>query len=74
MCSKNQLIMFFRNDHGQRIPAPTRSLKSSHVGADMTLTGRPFHRRTVDRNKDPCMHLVSWKTRTAHTLSRVDWI
>ena len=38
MCSKNQLRMFFRNDHGQRIPAPTRSLNSSHVGADMTLT------------------------------------
>ena len=29
-------------NHGFRIPAPTGSLKSSKVGADITLSGRPF--------------------------------
>ena len=30
------------------IPAPTLSLKSSKVGADMTLADRPVQRRTLD--------------------------
>ena len=43
---------------GLRIPAPTRSLKSSKVGADITLAGRPFQRRTVDGKKDPLYALI----------------
>ena len=35
-----------------RILAPTGSLKSSKVDADITLAGRPFQRRTVDGKKD----------------------
>ena len=41
----------FKHD-GRNIPAPTMSLMSSKVCADMTLAGRLFQRRTVD-GKDP---------------------
>ena len=42
--------------HSLRIPASTRSLKSSKVGADMT--GRPFQRHAVDGKKDPLQELM----------------
>ena len=40
------------------MPAPTWNLKSSKVGADMTLAGRPFQKRIADRKKDPLMALM----------------
>ena len=38
------------------------SLKSSKVGADMTLAGEPFQRRTVDVKKDPLQALIEQHT------------
>ena len=35
------------HNHRLLIRAPTRSLKSSKVGTDMTLAGRPFQKRAV---------------------------
>ena len=43
---KNMLFTINR-----RIPAPGRSLKSSNIGADITLAGRPFQKWTVDGKK-----------------------
>ena len=50
MYTKNQLKHVVHN-HGLWILAPTKSLKSSKVGAGMTLAGRPFQGRTVDGKK-----------------------
>ena len=38
--------------HGLKIPTPTGSLKSSKVGADITMAGRLFQRQTVDGKTD----------------------
>ena len=38
--------------------ALTRSSKSFKVGANMTLAGRPFQRRTVDGKKDVLLALA----------------
>ena len=38
--------------HGLKIPTPTGSLKSSKVGADITMAGRPFQWGTVDGMTD----------------------
>ena len=45
------------HNHGLLIRAPTRSLKSSKVGTDMTLEGRPFQRQAVD-GKIGCIVLL----------------
>ena len=45
-CSYIQLNLKKKHvlSHGHRIPAPIRSLKSTKVGADITLAGRSFQR------------------------------
>ena len=52
------------HNHGFKIPAPPRSLKSSKVGADVTLTGRLFLKRSFDGKKDPsCIDgSINWQT------------
>ena len=47
-------LKYVVHSHGLWIPASTRSLKSSKVGADMTLAGRLFQRWSVD-GKDSCI-------------------
>ena len=50
-CCENRIKHAVRS-HGLRLSASTRSLKSSKVGADTTLAGRPFQRRAVGGNND----------------------
>ena len=57
-----EVQVYVVHSHSLRIPAPTRSLKSSKVGADITEAGRPFQRRTVDGKKDPLYPLIEQYT------------
>ena len=41
---------------GLMIPATTKSLKLSKVGADITLADRPFQRQTADGKRAPYRH------------------